>query len=114
MSSYPQYIACWPKGSFRYVVKEYAPNPFVAKERVMRREGLSESEVQIVNSTHYEDHEGGGGSSSSNDGEGTSFSEIAVLGGILLGGWILMTFWPIILGLGVIALIYWIYTVVKD
>ena len=113
--SYPQYIACWPKGSFRYVVKEYAPNAFVAKERVMRREGLSESEVQIVNSTHYTDHESdSGGGSSSNGGEGTSFSEIAVLGGILLGAWVLITFWPIILGLGVIALIYWIYTILKD
>lgn len=75
----------------------------------MRREGLSESEVQIVNSTHYEDHESGGGSSSSNDGEGTSFSEIAVLGAILLGAWLIMNFWPIILGLGAAALIYWIW-----
>jgi hypothetical protein len=53
-------------------------------------------------------------SDSSDDGEGTSFSEIAVLGGIILGAWVLITFWPIILGLGVIALIYWIYTVLKD
>ena len=53
-------------------------------------------------------------SDSSDDGEGTSFSEIAVLGGIILGAWVLITFWPIILGLGVVALIYWIYTALKD
>jgi hypothetical protein len=47
--------------------------------------------------------------SSDDDGEGTSFSEIAVIGAILLGGWLLMNFWPIILGLGVAALIFWVW-----
>lgn len=48
------------------------------------------------------------------DGEGSSFSEVAIIGAIILGVWLFISFWKIILAVGILAFGYWIYTVIKD
>jgi hypothetical protein len=88
-------------------------NVFAAKEIIARREGVKEHEVQRVFQINEDS------SSSSDSGEYSSGGDFD-LGGIaalclfLLGAWIFVTFWPIILVLGIIGLIYWVYKIVSE
>lgn len=101
----------WVSGEHPYQVETNAANVFAAKEIIARREGVEEHEVQRVFQINEESS-----SSSSSDSSGGDYD----LGGIaslclfLLGAWIFVTFWPIILGLSAIALIYWIYKIVSE
>ena len=103
----------WVSGEHPYQVETNAANVFAAKEIIARREGVEEHEVQRVFQINEDS------SSSSDSGEYSSGGDFD-LGGIaalclfLLGAWIFVTFWPIILVLGIIGLIYWVYKIVSE
>ena len=103
----------WVSGEHPYQVETNAANVFAAKEIIARREGVEEHEVQRVFQINEDS------SSSSDSGEYSSGGDydlggIAALCLFILGAWIFVTFWPIILVLGIIGLIYWIYKVVTE
>ena len=103
----------WVSGEHPYQVETNAANVFAAKEIIARREGVEEHEVQRVFQINEDS------SSSSDSGEYSSGGDydlggIAALCLFLLGAWIFVTFWPIILVLGIIGLIYWVYKIVSE
>ena len=103
----------WVSGEHPYQVETNAANVFAAKEIIARREGVEEHEVQRVFQINEDS------SSSSDSGEYSGGGDFD-LGGIaalclfILGAWIFVTFWPIILVLGIIGLIYWVYKIVSE
>ena len=103
----------WVSGEHPYQVETNAANVFAAKEIIARREGVEEHEVQRVFQINEDS------SSSSDSGEYSSGGDydlggIAALCLFILGAWIFVTFWPIILVLGIIGLIYWVYKIVSE
>lgn len=105
----------WVSGELPYQVETNAANIFAAKEIIARREGVEEHEVQRVFLIN-EERSSSSSSFNSQDGDGGDFDlgGIAALCLFLLGAWIFVTFWPIILALSIIGLIYWIYKVVTE
>ena len=96
----------WIPGEHPYQVETNAANIFAAKEIIARREGVEEHEVQRV----FQINEDSSSSSNSDSGGGDfDLGGIAALCLFFFGAWVVVTFWPIVLGLSVIALIYWIY-----
>lgn len=102
----------WVSGELPYQVETNAANVFAAKEILARREGVEEHEVQRVFQIN-EKSSSSSNSDSSSDGD-FDLGGIAALCLFLLGAWVFVTFWPIILILGIIGLIYWIYKVVTE
>lgn len=105
----------WVSGEHPYQVETNAANVFAAKEIIARREGVEEHEVQRVFLIN-EESSSSSSSFNSQDGGGGDYDlgGIAALCLFILGAWIFVTFWPIILALSIIGLIYWIYKVVTE
>jgi len=107
----------WVSGEHPYQVETNAANIFAAREIIARREGVEEHEVQRVFPIKEESSSSSSSSSFNfqDDGDGDyDLGGIAALCLFILGAWVFVTFWPIILILGIIGLIYWIYKVVNE
>lgn len=103
----------WVSGEHPYQVETNAANVFAAKEIIARREGVKEHEVQRVFQINEDS------SSSSDSGEYSSGGDfdaggIGILCALILGGWLLISFWPFFLIVGAIGLFAWVYKIVNE
>ena len=109
--------------TYDYKVSYYAPGK--AGSRVMTVNAPYESEARelvegmvpganvigAVQGQQYNDGESVGGGSG---GFGMDEGGFGILCALILGGWLLITFWPVILILGALGLFAWVYKVVNE
>ena len=89
------------------IIEEEYPNGWTRDEVFEAASNRWAGKVTTVNPASV-------GGSSSDDNSSSSSGGFGILCALILGGWLLITFWPIILILGALGLFAWVYKVVNE
>jgi hypothetical protein len=98
------------------IIEEEYPNGWTRDEVFEAASNRWADKVTTVNPAPVGGSSSDDNSSSSSGGFGGSMDEggFGILCALILGGWLLITFWPVILILGALGLFAWVYKVVKE
>ena len=99
----------WTSNDHPYDVEVNATSVFHARRIITRREGVKDHEVNRIFEIRDDDTSSSSSSSSGSSFDGGDMGGYLALGAVLFALWLIVEYWWIVIPIGVIGLIGWIY-----